>query len=140
MAKIKSCGGVVYDVKKEQVFYLIIQNKMSRKYGFPKGHMEAGETKVETAKREIFEETGHLVKLYEDLYEKSTYMLGEDLKEVTYFLARTDHQNSLMQLSEISDLKWLTYEAALEVLNFKKDQEILANMHEKIKKIEGSLT
>ncbi|MFR2841802.1 MAG: NUDIX domain-containing protein [Acutalibacteraceae bacterium] len=36
---------------------MLIKNKRSAHWGFPKGHMEKGETREETAKREIGEET-----------------------------------------------------------------------------------
>ena len=48
-----SCGGVVFNNNK----VLLIKNKKSEHWSFPKGHMEPGESRIMTAQREIFEET-----------------------------------------------------------------------------------
>lgn len=52
----KSCGAVVYkEDNGELKFLLVYQN--NGHYSFPKGHMEEGETELETTIREIKEET-----------------------------------------------------------------------------------
>ena len=58
-----SCGAVVYRDIKGEVRYLLIKNRRSAHWGFPKGHIEPGETKQQTAVREVLEETGIHVKL-----------------------------------------------------------------------------
>ena len=50
-------------IKDQQPLFLLIQQKAGH-YGFPKGHVEKNETEVETAIREIKEETGLEVKIY----------------------------------------------------------------------------
>ena len=42
----------------EEYRFLLIKNRRSNNWGFPKGHIEKGETEVATAKREVLEETG----------------------------------------------------------------------------------
>ena len=58
----KSCGAVVFTRTDKGVKYLLIAN-LKGIYGFPKGHVEAGETEEQTALREIREETGLRVTL-----------------------------------------------------------------------------
>ena len=53
---VKKCGIILTDLTKRYV--LLVFGKKSRKWGFPKGHMELGETEEETALRELREETG----------------------------------------------------------------------------------
>ena len=53
-----SAGAVVYRSIKGKLRYLLIKNKRSSNWGFPKGHLEMGETKYDAAKREVLEETG----------------------------------------------------------------------------------
>ena len=58
MIKEHSAGAVLYGhfVNDETKFLLL--HYASGHWDFPKGNVEAGETEVETVKREIFEETG----------------------------------------------------------------------------------
>ena len=52
----KSCGAVVFTKENERIKYVLIRN-LEGIYGFPKGHMEAGETEIETTLREVYEGT-----------------------------------------------------------------------------------
>jgi len=53
---MKKCGIILFDVDLKK--YLLVYGKKSQKWGFPKGHMEQGETEEQTALREFMEETG----------------------------------------------------------------------------------
>ena len=100
----KSCGCVV--VNDDRVL-LIRQNDNS--IGFPKGHMEIGETEIETAIRETREETGLDVNIISTKKYKIKYYVDEIiLKEVTYFLAKPVNPNSkiIVQKSELIDVNW----------------------------------
>lgn len=52
----KSCGAIVYQIHRN-IEILLIKHVNSGHWSFPKGHVEGTETEVETAKREIKEET-----------------------------------------------------------------------------------
>lgn len=57
----KSCGAVIWRNNDREREYLIILNKKGNAlghWGFPKGHVEAGEKELDTARREIREEVG----------------------------------------------------------------------------------
>lgn len=53
----KSCGAIVYRRFHGNIEILLIKHINSGHWSFPKGHVENGETEMETAKREIMEET-----------------------------------------------------------------------------------
>lgn len=51
----KTCGSVMFTRENGIKKYLLIKND-SGHIGFPKGHVEYGESEAETAEREVFEE------------------------------------------------------------------------------------
>ena len=53
----RSCGAVVYRRINDEIRYLLIKNRRSTHWGFPKGHVEKGETFEQTAMREVLD--GH---------------------------------------------------------------------------------
>ena len=71
-----SCGAVVFTRRAGQILYVIVQEQGGA-YSFPKGHMEVGETETETARREIFEETGLHPDLISGFYEQDESSLRE---------------------------------------------------------------
>ena len=52
-----SAGGVVFRVEEGRPLYLLIRDSYQN-WGFPKGHLEAGERPEDAALREVSEETG----------------------------------------------------------------------------------
>ena len=123
MADEKSCGAIVFTYEDRIRKYVIIRGTgMYQGFcGFPKGHMEAGETEQETALREVKEETGLEVKLLEGFRETDEHFLARegrpnDRKTNVYFLAEYCEQNIKAQESEISEIVLLDYETALQSL------------------------
>lgn len=54
----KSCGAIVYRKTQNQIDLLLIKNRYGGHWSFPKGHVEGAETEMQTALREVKEETG----------------------------------------------------------------------------------
>lgn len=55
MASIKSCGFLIYRDTPERSFLLM---RHADRWDLPKGHVDPGETKIQAAYRELYEETG----------------------------------------------------------------------------------
>lgn len=124
-----SCGAVVFRRINEEYRFLLIKNKRSTHWGFPKGHMEKGETLEDTARREVLEETGLHIKIYEDFCSESRYRIGSRIeKRVDVFLASTTDTQTVIQKEEIEDYIWLRFPEALNMLKFENDKEILENV------------
>lgn len=116
--KEKSCGAVVYNKNESGIIeYLLIKHKNGGHWSFPKGHMEAGETEVETAVREISEETGLKVKIDQNFrFEMKYSPKPRILKKVVYFVAETKTREIVCQIEEVIDSMWVEYESASQKL------------------------
>ncbi len=121
-----SCGAVVYRDIKGEVRYLLIKNKRSAHWGFPKGHIEPGETKEETAKREVLEETGLHIDIHNGYSCISKYKIKDKIEKiVTIFVGTTNDTSTTIQKEEIEDYIWLNFEKAMNLLKFENDKNIL---------------
>ena len=125
-----SCGAVVYRDIKGEVKYLLIKNKRSAHWGFPKGHIEMGESEEETAYREVLEETGLHINLIEGFSCISKYKIRDKVdKKVTIFVGTTTDTSTVIQREEIEDYIWLNYDKAMNLLKFENDKNILESAY-----------
>lgn len=126
-----SCGAVVFRRINEEYRFLLIKNRRSNHWGFPKGHMEKGETREETAKREVLEETGIHIDIIDGFCRDSRYRIGSKIeKRVEVFLASTKDTQTIIQREEIEDYIWLRYSDALQMLKFDNDKDILMSVRD----------
>ncbi len=122
----RSCGAVVYRIINKEVRYLLIKNRRSSNWSFPKGHVEDGETSEETAKREVFEEAGIRIKIFPGFTSKSQYTIQNRIqKTVQIFVATTNDEQTKIQPEEIEDYIWLPFKSAYNCLKFENDKTIL---------------
>ena len=125
-----SCGAVVFRDIRGEVRYLLIKNKRSAHWGFPKGHIEKGETKKQTACREVLEETGIHLNIIDGFESVSKYKIKDKIeKQVSIFVGTTKDVNTVIQPEEIEDYIWLTYDRAMSLLKFDNDKNILSSAH-----------
>lgn len=123
----KSCGGLVFTRTEEGIRYVILR-QTNGDWGFPKGHTETGETEEETARREIFEEVGLRAALIPGFREELFYPLLRRpgyTKHCVYFLAQYRDQDILRQESEVTDVRLLSCDEAMEILSFPESRELL---------------
>ena len=122
-----SCGAVVFTRTAEGIRYVIIRS-LEGFYGFPKGHMEMGETEQETALREIREEVGLKVRLLDGFREVHEYLMPKKpgaMKRVVYFLAEYEDQPIAPQAEELSQASLMTFEEAMAAFQFENLKELL---------------
>lgn len=126
MRKEKSCGAIVYRKFHGNTEILLIKHINSGHWSFPKGHVEPGETEVETAYREVMEETGIDILLYPTFRETVTYYPKRDIfKEVVYFLAKAKNHDFVPQEDEIAEIRWAEIDLAIQLLTYENDKAIV---------------
>ena len=118
----KSCGCVIINAEGK---VLLVYETTANFWGFPKGHVEIGETEVETAKREVYEETGLEVDVLEKCRYVTKYKIFKTInKTAILFPAKPKTDKVIIQESEIKDYRWCTKDEALSIM-----------IHENLKKI-----
>ena len=122
----RSCGAIVFREIMGERRFLLIKNKRSTNWGFPKGHVEKGEDEKMTARREVLEETGIHIDILDGFRYKSEYTIqGRIEKSVALFLATTKDVKTIIQPEEIEDYVWLDYDRAVKRLRYANDKDIL---------------
>ena len=130
----KSCGAIVYRRHHGNSEILLIKHVNSGHWSFPKGHVEANETEVETALREIKEETGIDVIIDPTFRETVTYFPRKDTqKVVVYFIAKAKNFDYVRQEEEIAEIKWVDVGYATSVLTYENDKSIVNKAKKVIK-------
>ncbi len=111
---------------------LLILHKGGRHWAFPKGRSNPGETPLESARRELKEETGLDVdSLLQDepLSERYEFRRKGEfvVKTVQYFPAFVSGEVQL-QPEEIQDSKWVPLKEAVRHLTFREAKEMCRNL------------
>ena len=127
----QSAGIILYRRKNDVIEYLLL-NGDAIGWGFPKGHIDDGESHKQTAKRETFEETGLKVSKLESGFKhevkyflKKNWSTGKQydtpkLKIVTYFLAEVPSKAKVKISNEHIGFEWFTYGKAKKKQMFNK--------------------
>ena len=100
-------------------------------WDFPKGHIDDGETEIQTALRELGEETGiEQVKVVDGFRDTITYTFsgGQEQigKEVVFFLATTKESKVTLSHEHI-DYSWLDFDSAFSRLTYDNARQVLRN-------------
>ena len=131
----KSCGAVVYNPERQ--LFLIIK-MLNGNWGFPKGHTENQETDIQTAIREVTEETGINIKILDGFKKSIKYIpFPEVLKKVIFFIGITEEEKVTIDKHEIEDYMWCSYEEALKMITYKPQRDIMESSLQFIKNYYG---
>lgn len=131
MKNDRSIGVIVFFQFPRSVKYLLIKHQKGH-WSFPKGHADKGETKLETALRELKEETGvsKIKLLRKSILLKETYKFTDRkgvkiLKKVNYFIGEAINKKVNIDFKEVVNYKWSTYKAGIEKITFEESKSVL---------------
>jgi 8-oxo-dGTP pyrophosphatase MutT (NUDIX family)/phosphohistidine phosphatase SixA len=129
---IKAAGGVVWRPREssktsDDVEVAIVHRPRYEDWSIPKGKLAVGESVVECAIREVFEETGYRVRMGRYLGE-AHYMKvsgGTERPKVVYYWALRADGGLFTPTQEVDGLRWLTVDDARAMLTRETDRDIL---------------
>jgi len=133
-----SAGGIVFRQDDGAAArYLLIRDSYDN-WGFPKGHLEDGESPAEAARRETYEETGleHLVLQGPiRVIDWHFRFRGRHIhKYCHFFLFESPAGEPCPQLDEgITDCQWRTLDEALEILSYDNARGVLKRAGEMVR-------
>ena len=142
MTQSKAIGFVIFKKKGQGIRYLLLHHGASY-WNFPKGRVEQGEEELDTAKRELFEETGITdIKMYSDFRYEYNYNFDTVIKDK---VKEKVHRTGIFFLAEVEDDKvaisnehldsgWFDYETALKRMFYQEGQDLLKAAHKFILK------
>lgn len=125
-----SAGGVVYKKDNDQTYILVAQASNHHGWIFPKGligdHKE-GESKEETAVREVKEETGIDARIIEPLAPITYWFAfkGEKIKKTVYYFLMEHLGGDFSEKdTEMEDVEWLPIDKVAARLTYDSDKKV----------------
>ena len=127
MKKTHSAGGVVTNSEGK----VLVVSQRGTSWSLPKGHIDAGETALAAAKREIYEESGiRELEFVRELGSYERHKIGVDgdddrseLKKITMFLFRTKEEALKPVDPDNPEAKWVDQSKVELLLTHEKDKE-----------------
>ncbi|KOC68062.1 Bis(5'-nucleosyl)-tetraphosphatase [asymmetrical] [Habropoda laboriosa] len=135
----RACGFVIFRRIQGMIEYLLMQTSYGEHHWTPpKGHVDPGESDIETALRETEEEAGLFatdLKIIEDAREELNYIVNGKPKIVIYWLAELLNSDKPVQLShEHQAFKWLPLDKACSLAKHQNLQNVLKKFDSYISK------
>lgn len=118
----RSAGAVLFTRRGE----CVLMRSHTGEWGLPKGHLEAGETEMQAAVREVLEETGARARLLLGFCEEIAYCLpGGEPKVVTFFAAACEEEVFSPRDADVTHSSAFTLDEALALIPHEDVRRVL---------------
>ena len=125
-------GGVILNENDE---ILLVYNNSTNSWTYPKGHVKENEGFLETAKREIFEETNiKNLELISELppYERPTRQKEGKLKIMHMFLFKTNETENHSNTRDIRKIKWVSINKIINYFSYKEEIDFFNSIKDRL--------
>lgn len=141
MQKLESFGIIPIHKKNSKFYILLVKNSKGGHWGLPKGTPELNEVPLETAVRELEEETGITeIKIKESITFKESYVFEQNKKSYnktnTYFIGFVSKMDLNNNLDEIDEIKWVEIDKAKDILTYQSSADTINSLYEYLSKLE----
>ena len=120
--RIDSCGAMTFRETASGTETLMIFHRKG--WGFPKGHIQPGETEEACAGREVLEETGIRIRPDSGFRRETVSERQGDQRKVIFLLGRYESGEARPQPGETGAAAWFPAEEAAELVYYPGDREI----------------
>jgi 8-oxo-dGTP pyrophosphatase MutT (NUDIX family) len=138
-----SAGGVAFHWRASEPAIAIVSVKPKLRWQLPKGIVDPGETPQVTAVREVREEAGietDLIRLIETIeYWYRSVKYGKPVryhKFVHFYLLEYKSGDVTNHDHEVEESRWVSFDEALEMLDFKSERDVVEKAREMIAGLE----
>jgi 8-oxo-dGTP diphosphatase len=120
-APVLAAGGIVL---RDASLVAVVRLRKNKAWVLPKGKLKSGEATLAAAKREVREETGHDVAVYEYLGEMAGEP-GSKPKTVQFWRMAAEGKSTRKLMRDVNAVKWLPLDQAIEKLTHAHERAFL---------------
>jgi bis(5'-nucleosidyl)-tetraphosphatase len=130
----ESCGGII--VNNGNV--VVVKQTKTNTWSLPKGHVDVGETCLQTAIREIHEETGlQKLELIKELgsYVRPVKSLPGVMKKITFYLFTTEE--TVLEPCDVHNpiARWVSIDEVPSYLSYDEDKKFYKSILHELEKV-----
>lgn len=130
---VSAAGGIIVNPTKSSKV-LVVHRPKYNDWSFPKGKLDKNESASTCARREVYEETGLVCELLEELTPVHYETHNGNLKTVRYWLMHPI-AGELRVNDEVDAFTWLKRHQAMALLSYNRDHQVLVEAGRRVKEV-----
>ncbi len=130
---ILAAGGVVWRRGSSDIEFLVVHRPRYEDWTLPKGKVDAGEALIQTAYREVLEETGIRCRIGPKLA-STEYMTSNGNHKTVHYWAMEARKGLFVPNAEVDKAEWLAARDAIVRLTYEHDRRLVTDLPKGLKK------